>query len=177
MSSPVFREIADKVYSIAYMQYGEQQRVAEKTVPVSKNGLKTDFRKIFDGLGLELDAISFRSRSNTGCPRLPGNPVLIGPDIPGRPVFHDTLQHLLYFFQRTEGEPYIKHPGEKEWTGITLPWMSIGYELKITPLQVLAFYNAIANDGQRILAIPLDDVSKTCRILIFPGFLLSESVK
>ena len=37
------------------MQYGEQQRVAEKTVPVSKNGLKTDFRKIFDGLGLELD--------------------------------------------------------------------------------------------------------------------------
>ena len=55
VSSPVFREIADKVYSIAYMQYGEQQRVAEKTVPVSKNGLKTDFRKIFDGLGLELD--------------------------------------------------------------------------------------------------------------------------
>ena len=49
-----------------------------------------------------------------------------------------------------EGEPYIKHPGEKEWTGITLPWMSIGYELKITPLQVLAFYNAIANDGQRM---------------------------
>lgn len=49
-----------------------------------------------------------------------------------------------------EGEPYIKHPGEKDWSGITLPWMSIGYELKITPLQVLAFYNAIANDGQRM---------------------------
>lgn len=49
-----------------------------------------------------------------------------------------------------EGEPYIKHPGDKDWTGITLPWMSIGYELKITPLQVLAFYNAIANDGQRM---------------------------
>lgn len=49
-----------------------------------------------------------------------------------------------------EGEPYIKHPGDKDWTGITLPWMTIGYELKITPLQVLAFYNAIANDGQRM---------------------------
>lgn len=49
-----------------------------------------------------------------------------------------------------EGDPYIKHPGDKDWTGITLPWMSIGYELKITPLQVLAFYNAIANDGQRM---------------------------
>lgn len=49
-----------------------------------------------------------------------------------------------------EGKPYIKHPGEKGWSGITLPWMSIGYELKITPLQMLAFYNAIANDGQRM---------------------------
>lgn len=49
-----------------------------------------------------------------------------------------------------EGEPYIKHPGDKNWSGITLPWMSIGYELKITPLQMLAFYNAIANEGQRM---------------------------
>lgn len=49
-----------------------------------------------------------------------------------------------------EGEPYIKHPGDKNWSGITLPWMSIGYELKITPLQILAFYNAIANDGRRM---------------------------
>lgn len=49
-----------------------------------------------------------------------------------------------------EGEPYIKHPGDKDWSGLTLPWMSIGYELKITPLQMLAFYNAIANDGQRM---------------------------
>lgn len=49
-----------------------------------------------------------------------------------------------------EAAPYIKYPKEKEWTGISLPWMSIGYELKITPLQILAFYNAIANDGQRM---------------------------
>ncbi len=49
-----------------------------------------------------------------------------------------------------EGTPYIKHPKDKGWSGITLPWMSIGYELKLTPLQVLAFYNAIANNGQRM---------------------------
>ena len=34
------------------------------------------------------------------------------------------------------------------WSGTTLPWMSIGYELAITPLQLLTFYNAIANDGK-----------------------------
>lgn len=49
-----------------------------------------------------------------------------------------------------EAAPYIKYPKEKGWTGISLPWMSIGYELEITPLQILAFYNAIANDGQRM---------------------------
>lgn len=49
-----------------------------------------------------------------------------------------------------EASPFIKYPKDKSWTGITLPWMSIGYELKLTPLQILAFYNAIANDGQRM---------------------------
>lgn len=49
-----------------------------------------------------------------------------------------------------EGEPYIKYPKDKDWSAITLPWMSIGYELRLTPLQILAFYNAIANDGQRM---------------------------
>jgi cell division protein FtsI (penicillin-binding protein 3) len=46
-----------------------------------------------------------------------------------------------------EGEPYIKNVGDNSWSGITLPWMSTGYELKITPLQLLNFYNTIANNG------------------------------
>jgi cell division protein FtsI (penicillin-binding protein 3) len=48
-----------------------------------------------------------------------------------------------------EPEPYIKKPYSQEdgWSGTTLPWMAIGYELTITPLQLLAFYNAVANDG------------------------------
>ena len=49
-----------------------------------------------------------------------------------------------------EAAPYIKDPenAADQWSGISLPWMSIGYELKITPLQLLTFYNAVANDGQ-----------------------------
>lgn len=46
-----------------------------------------------------------------------------------------------------EGKPVIKYPGDKSWSGTTLPWMSVGYELRLTPLQILTFYNAIANDG------------------------------
>ncbi|TAJ14251.1 PASTA domain-containing protein [Marinilabiliaceae bacterium JC017] len=47
-----------------------------------------------------------------------------------------------------EDRPLIKYPGDPSWSGVTLPWMSIGYELKQTPLQILTFYNAIANNGR-----------------------------
>ncbi len=49
-----------------------------------------------------------------------------------------------------EGMPSIKYPGEKTWWGTTLPWMSIGYEIQQTPLQILTFYNAVANNGKMV---------------------------
>jgi cell division protein FtsI (penicillin-binding protein 3) len=47
-----------------------------------------------------------------------------------------------------EGEPLIRYPGDKLWSGLTLPMMSHGYEVLMTPLQILTFYNAVANDGK-----------------------------
>lgn len=47
-----------------------------------------------------------------------------------------------------EGEPLIRYPGDKYWSGISLPMMSHGYEVQMTPLQVLTFYNAVANGGR-----------------------------
>jgi cell division protein FtsI (penicillin-binding protein 3) len=49
-----------------------------------------------------------------------------------------------------EGVPYVKYPGDKDWWGPTLAWISYGYELKLTPVQTLTFYNAIANDGKMV---------------------------
>lgn len=49
-----------------------------------------------------------------------------------------------------EGAPKIPHPGDKNWYGTTLPWMSFGYGVALTPLQILTFYNAIANNGVRV---------------------------
>ena len=47
-----------------------------------------------------------------------------------------------------EGIPKITHPSDKKnWDGLDLPWMAFGYGISLTPLQTLAFYNAIANDG------------------------------
>jgi len=46
-----------------------------------------------------------------------------------------------------EGAPQIKDPSDPTWSGVTLPWMSIGYETLMTPIQILTFYNAVANEG------------------------------
>lgn len=53
-----------------------------------------------------------------------------------------------------EAQPVIKHPndktkdGRKLWSNVSLPWMSIGYEVNVTPLQLITLYNAIANGGR-----------------------------
>lgn len=64
-----------------------------------------------------------------------------------------------------EADPYIKYPGDKTWSGTTLRWMSFGYELKITPLQVLAFYNALANDGKRMKPRIVKEIRNGSRVV------------
>lgn len=59
-----------------------------------------------------------------------------------------------------EPTPKIKRPGEKGWSGISLPWMSHGYGLEITPLHTLALYNAVANDGEMIRPVLVRSIKR-----------------
>jgi len=59
-----------------------------------------------------------------------------------------------------EASPKIKRPGEKGWSGISLPWMAYGYGLEITPLHTLALYNAVANDGRMIKPVFVKTISR-----------------
>lgn len=47
-----------------------------------------------------------------------------------------------------EVKPTLYYPGHPNWSGISVPWMAVGYEVQQTPLQTLAFYNAVANNGK-----------------------------
>ena len=49
-----------------------------------------------------------------------------------------------------EGKPDIPAPGEKKWSKNALPSISYGYNLQLTPMQTLTFYNAIANNGEMV---------------------------
>ena len=60
------------------------------------------------------------------------------------------LNNRLHLPFQGEGIPFIPHPSDKNWSAITLPWMAFGYNVSVTPLQTLALYNAVANNGQMI---------------------------
>ena len=60
------------------------------------------------------------------------------------------LGEKLGFKIKGEGRPYVKTTADSTWSGISIPWMSIGYETRFTPLQILTFYNAVANGGEMV---------------------------
>jgi cell division protein FtsI (penicillin-binding protein 3) len=66
-----------------------------------------------------------------------------------------------------EAAPYIKHPikNKKIWWKTTLPWMSIGYEVMLTPLQILTFYNAVANNGKMVKPMLVTEIQQDGKTL------------
>ncbi len=70
------------------------------------------------------------------------------------------LDQPLNFQMAGEGKPYIKDTSDTTWSGVSLPWMSYGYELKITPLQMLTLYNAVANNGKMVKPMIVKGIMK-----------------
>lgn len=70
------------------------------------------------------------------------------------------LDKPIDFQLKGEGVPYFKKPGEQHWYGTTLPWMSIGYEAKLTPLHTLMLYNAVANNGTMVKPMIVQAIAK-----------------
>ncbi|GAA4096061.1 penicillin-binding protein [Mucilaginibacter panaciglaebae] len=58
-----------------------------------------------------------------------------------------------------EGRPLIKNPSSKSWNKLqTVAQMAYGYELKLSPLQMLTFYNSVANNGKEIAPIFVKEI-------------------
>lgn len=57
-----------------------------------------------------------------------------------------------------EGAPLIKTPDSKSWSGLSLPQMAYGYELKMTPLQMLTLFNAVANNGEMVAPLFVKEI-------------------
>ena len=64
-----------------------------------------------------------------------------------------------------EEVPLIRYPGDKLWSGVSLPMMSHGYEVELTPLQILAFYNAVANDGKMMRPLFVTEIMRNGSVI------------
>lgn len=80
--------------------------------------------------------------------------------------------------------PIIRMPKRKKngryddnWYATTLPWMSIGYETQIAPINTVTFYNAIANNGTMMRPRFVKKVMKNgVTIKEFPPEVIKNSI-
>ncbi|MRI63261.1 PASTA domain-containing protein [Ornithobacterium rhinotracheale] len=59
-----------------------------------------------------------------------------------------------------EAKPFFPDPNKKSWSKQSLSSVSFGYESKITPLQILTFYNGIANNGVMLKPLFVKEIRK-----------------
>ncbi len=76
-----------------------------------------------------------------------------------------------------EGKPIMHRPGDAAWSNITLPVMAYGYGLQLTPIQLVTFYNAIANDGKMVKPLFMDKIAKKGqKDIVFEPVVLVEQL-
>jgi cell division protein FtsI (penicillin-binding protein 3) len=75
------------------------------------------------------------------------------------------LDKPLGFQMAGEALPYVKDPKDRSWSRTSLTTMSIGYELKLAPLQTLALYNAVANGGVKVQPMIVKEIKQADQVL------------
>lgn len=118
-----------------------------------------DVHKIGNGRITVRDA--FEQSSNVGISRIIYESYKDQPEKFIDKLYSMSLNKPIGLKIKGEGIPRIKHPSKKKtWYGTSLPWMSIGYELTITPLQTLTYYNAIANNGVMVKPMFVSEIKE-----------------
>ncbi|KAB2813662.1 penicillin-binding protein [Phaeocystidibacter luteus] len=122
-------------------------------------------------------AEAFRKSSNTGIVKA------IYPQYRDNPqafidrLYQIGLQEKTGIQIQGESQPRIPTPSDASWSGTSLPWIAFGYEVRMTPLQVLAFYNAIANDGEMVQPKLVSEIRQHGRtVQEFPTEILNPSI-
>lgn len=64
-----------------------------------------------------------------------------------------------------ESMPKVPEPKNKNWNGLSLPWMAWGYGVEFTDLQTLTFYNAIANNGKMVRPLFVKEIKDQDKII------------
>ena len=111
------------------------------------------------GYGLLTAAKAFEVSSNVGLVKIVYDHYKDNPKQFVDRLYNMGLNKPLGLPIRGEAIPKIPYPTDSNWDGLDLPWMAYGYGVSISPLQTLAFYNAIANNGELVKPRFLSQIS------------------
>ncbi len=64
-----------------------------------------------------------------------------------------------------EPQPILRNADNKLWSKVSLPYLSIGYECSFTPLQILTFYNAVANNGKMMKPLFVKEIQNKGQVV------------
>jgi cell division protein FtsI (penicillin-binding protein 3) len=112
-----------------------------------------------EGLGRITFREAFEYSSNVGISKLVHKYYSENPAAFVDRLYRLGLNRRLDIEIKGEGNPDIKYTDSPYWSAISLPMISIGYEVRMTPMQILSFYNAIANDGKMVKPSFVEKVS------------------
>lgn len=77
----------------------------------------------------------------------------------------------------SEATPYLTIPGTKRWSGVSLNSMSYGYAVGMTGINILSFYNTIANKGKQMQPRLVKAITKDGKTIEeFPTKVLNEQL-
>lgn len=64
-----------------------------------------------------------------------------------------------------EAQPMVNDTSSSTWSGISNAWLSFGYESRLTPLQMLTFFNSVANGGRMMKPYLVDEIHRDGQVL------------
>ncbi|MCX6305294.1 MAG: penicillin-binding protein [Bacteroidetes bacterium] len=157
-------------FKLASFLVALNDRKIDLTTPVNCSGGITYYsgRKMEDshhGLGVLPALQVFEKSSNVGTSRMIYN------------AYSDSAQRYIDGLYRIginrplglqiagEGRPYIKTTKSKYWSALSLPWISIGYEISLAPIHLLALYNAVANNGVMVKPLFVREIRKNGQLV------------
>lgn len=130
-----------------------------------------------DGYGVLSVQQIFEKSSNVGMAKIIHESYIKKPHLFIDRLYKMSLNESLELKIPGEGKPQIKYPGGPLWSGVSLAQMAYGYEVRLTPLQILTFYNAVANDGKMVKPRFVKEVRNNGKIVkTYPPHVINQSI-
>lgn len=140
------------------------------STPVNCSGGITMYsgRKMEDshhGLGIITAQQVFEKSSNVGTSRMIYSAYAASPQKYIDGLYRIGINRSLNLQIAGEGKPYIKTTKSKYWSALSLPWMSIGYEISLAPIHLLTLYNAVANNGKMVKPLLVSEIRRNGEVV------------